>query len=84
MLRGLKRLIKIARVKRKTPNVIFCKGANIDQHAVFEGQNKIGEKSWFEGYMGYGSYIGEECTIKAKYASKIKKQMLIYKHLLFK
>ena len=66
MLRGLKRLIKIARVKRKTPNVIFCKGANIDQHAVFEGQNKIGEKSWFEGYMGYGSYIGEECTIKAK------------------
>lgn len=66
MLKGLKSLIKIARVKRKVPSVIFCKGANIDQHAVFEGYNKIGEKSWFEGYMGCGSYIGDECIIKAK------------------
>lgn len=66
MFNGLKRLIKIARVKRKIPNVFFCKGANIDRHSVFEGQNKIGAKSWFDGYMGYGSYIGEECIIKAK------------------
>lgn len=46
--------------------MFFCKGANIDRHSVFEGQNKIGAKSWFDGYMGYGSYIGEECIIKAK------------------
>lgn len=66
MFKEIKRLIKIIRVKRRTRNVIFCKGANIDQHSVFEGQNKIGENSWFEGYMGYGSYIGDECIIKAK------------------
>ena len=46
--------------------MFFCKGANIDRHSVFEGQNKIGAKSWFDGYMGYGSYIGDECIIKAK------------------
>lgn len=66
MFNELKRLVKIIRIKRKIKNVVFCKGANIDRYAVFEGQNKIGAKSWFEGYMGYGSYIGEECTIKAK------------------
>lgn len=66
MLRGLKRWIKIIRIKAKIKNVIFCKGANIDRHATFEGQNKIGAKSWFDGFMGYGSYIGEECTMKAK------------------
>ncbi len=66
MLKEWKRLVKIARAKKKYANIIFCEKANIDQYAVFEGQNKIGAKSWFEGYMGYGSYIGEECTIKAK------------------
>lgn len=66
MFNELKRLIKIRRIRKKVSNVIFCKGANIDQHAIFEGQNKIGTKSWFEGYIGYGSYIGDECTIKAK------------------
>ena len=66
MLNELKRLIKILRVKKETPNVIIGSKANIDRHAAFEGQNKIGAGSWFEGYMGYGSYIGEECTIKAK------------------
>ena len=66
MLKEIKRLIKILRVKGKTPNVVFCSKANIDKYAVFEGQNKIGKRSWFEGYMGYGSYIGEDCTIKAK------------------
>lgn len=66
MFDEMKRWIKIARKKKKTPNVVFCKGANIDRHAVFEGQNKIGAKSWFEGFMGYGSYVGEECIIKAR------------------
>ena len=66
MIKELKRIVKIARVRQKQTNVIFCKGSNIDRHSVFEGQNKLGEKSWFEGYMGYGSYIGDESIIKAK------------------
>lgn len=66
MLTEIKRLIKIGKVKRTNRNVIFATKANFDQQSVFEGQNKIGSKSWFEGYMGYGSYIGDECIIKAK------------------
>ena len=66
MLKDLKKYAKIARVKMKTPHVIFCKGSNIGLHTRFEGQNKLGSNSWFDGYMGYGSYIGEECTVFAK------------------
>lgn len=66
MLYELKRLIKLYKVKAKKNNVIFLKKANIDRNAIFEGQNKIGSESWFEGYMGYGSYIGDQCTIMAK------------------
>lgn len=66
MFREIKRLFKIYRIKAEKKNVYFLKGANIDQKAQFEGQNKIGENSWFEGYMGFGSYIGDECIIKAK------------------
>lgn len=66
MLYELKRLIKLYKVKAKKNNVIFLRKANIDKNAIFEGQNKIGSESWFEGYMGYGSYIGDQCTIMAK------------------
>lgn len=66
MFTELKRWIKILRVCMQKKRVIFGAKANIDQHSVFEGQNKIGAKSWFEGYMGYGSYIGEQCILKAK------------------
>jgi hypothetical protein len=41
MFKEIKRLIKIIRIKRKTHNVIFCKGANIDQHSVFEGRTRL-------------------------------------------
>lgn len=66
MFTELKRLVKIFRIKRQGKNVLFASGANLDQNARFEGQNKVGAHSWFEGYMGYGSYIGDECVIKAK------------------
>ena len=66
MLTGLKRFYKIAKIKLQRKNVIFESKANISTNAKFEGQNKIGKKSWFDGYMGYGTYIGDECTISAK------------------
>ncbi|MBR9942186.1 CatB-related O-acetyltransferase [Lachnospiraceae bacterium Marseille-Q4251] len=47
-------------------NIIFLRKANIDKNAVLEGQNKIGAESWFEGYMGFGTYIGDQCTIMGK------------------
>lgn len=66
MFSELKRLIKIFRIKVKRKKIYFMEKANIDKSAKFEGQNKIGMKSWFEGYMGYGTYIGDDCIIKAK------------------
>lgn len=65
MFREIKRRLKLRRVKHKR-HVLFMRNANIDRYAEFEGQNKIGENSWFEGYMGYGTYIGNECVVKAK------------------
>lgn len=62
----LKRIIKILKVKKQKINVKFAAKANIDRNTRFEGQNKIGAHSWFEGYMGYGTYIGYDCEIKAK------------------
>lgn len=35
----------------------------IDSSSTFEGANSIGEKSFFKGQMGYGSYIGNNCYI---------------------
>lgn len=66
MFTEIKRLIKILRVKTQYHNVFFAPKANFALNSVFEGQNKIGSKSWFDGYMGYGSYVGDESIILAK------------------
>lgn len=66
MLTGLKRVYKIAKIKSKRTKVMFGQKANISASSSFEGQNKIGKKTWFDGYLGYGTYIGDECTIFAK------------------
>lgn len=66
MISELKRIYKIVRIKLLKKNVAFGEKANISVSAEFEGQNKVGKRSWFDGYMGYGTYIGDECTIFAK------------------
>ena len=54
-------------LKYRNKNVIIKKGASIgDLKTVFEGANRIGAYSIFQGYIGYGSYIGENCRIRAK------------------
>ena len=45
MLSCLGRLYKIIRIKRKTSNVLFMKGANPSKRAEFEGCNKIGYRT---------------------------------------
>ena len=66
MFLEIKRLIKIYKIKMQKKNIILLRKANIDKNAVLEGQNKIGAESWFEGYMGFGTYIGDQCTIMGK------------------
>ncbi|QSW21429.1 CatB-related O-acetyltransferase [Clostridium gasigenes] len=38
----------------------------VGRTSVFEGSNRIGGNTKFFGYIGYGSYIGENCRISAK------------------
>lgn len=66
MLTELKRIYKLNKIKQKITNVYFGYKANISVNTVLEGQNKIGKFSWLDGVLGYGSYIGDECTICAK------------------
>lgn len=66
MLSNIKRIYKIWQIKLKRNKVYFMSGANISTRTVFEGQNKIGRLSWFDGYMGYGTYIGDGCNMNAK------------------
>lgn len=66
MISKLKRLYKISRIKQKRNDIRFLRGANISIRTDFEGQNTIGSMSWFDGFMGYGTYIGDNCTIDAK------------------
>ena len=66
MISELKRMYKLVRIKLLNRNVIFGAKANISVYAEFEGQNKVGKRSWFDGYMGFGTYIGDDCTIFAK------------------
>lgn len=39
---------------------------SIGINSYFEGLNKIGERSAFDGCMGYGSYIGANCNISGR------------------
>lgn len=66
MLSNLKRLAKIAVTKAKYKNVKFLKGANVAVDVSFDGYNVIGQNSWVEGHLGYGTYVGDECVLKAK------------------
>lgn len=66
MFTEVKRLIKISQVKTRKKDVYFGKGANIGLGAEFKGQNKIGSRTWFEGVLGFGSYIGDDGVISAR------------------
>lgn len=66
MLTELKRIYKLLKIRTLGKNVSFEAKANISVNSKFDGQNKIGKRSWFDGYMGYGTYIGDDCVISAK------------------
>lgn len=66
MLNTLKRFIKIAVTKSKYKNVKFHRGANVAVGSSFDGYNVIGHNTWVEGHLGYGTYVGDDCVLKAK------------------
>ncbi|PFB22163.1 acetyltransferase [Bacillus thuringiensis] len=62
----LKRILKRVYVYIRFKNVIIGSRGNISTRTIFEGQNKVGRNAWFDGYMGYGSYIGDGSTINGE------------------
>ena len=47
-------------------NVKISNGCNIGCGTVFEGNNVLGRKTTFVGYMGFGSYMGANCNFWGK------------------
>lgn len=67
MMAGIKHIINNILLKRKWKGkVIFSLHSVIGKDSLFEGANKIGNKTFFEGSMGYGSYIGTDSIIIGK------------------
>lgn len=52
--------------KNRMKNVIFSSGSNIGWNSYFEGNNRVGENSSFDGCMGKCTYIGSNCHISGK------------------
>lgn len=60
----LKKLsLYIRNKKRYWGKARFNASVYIDSTSVFEGANKLGDCSYFSGRMGYGTYIGNDCSI---------------------
>lgn len=54
------------KIKYRKAHIVLGKGARIlGRNSIFEGYNRIGEKSTFHGEIGYGSFIGPQSEIHA-------------------
>lgn len=51
--------------KRWHSQCSFCYSSRISENSSFEGCNGIGENTFFEGSMKYGTYISSDCEIIA-------------------
>ncbi len=57
---------KLIQCGLRTKNVKFGKKTVIGLHSEFEGANRIGADSLFQGRLGYGSYIGSHASVTGK------------------
>lgn len=63
----LKVFIKQMIIKAKyAKKVRLSKNCNVTTRSKFEGENFIGSGSAFDGILGYGSYLGEDCRFSGK------------------
>ena len=74
MINEIKRVIKLAilMILHGSKSVKLDIRCNPSLHSSFDGYNKIGAHTAFEGKIGFGSYLGENCSINAsigKYCS---------------
>ena len=61
ILKSIRRLFR--RLKKR--KIVRLNG-DASARSVFEGENYIGMQSFFDGSMGYGSYIGHSCEVFAR------------------
>ena len=66
MLRWIKRKIKIALLCLRCPKSKVRIQGDIGINCRFEGANSVGFRSYFNGSMGYGSYIGNDSLVVGK------------------
>lgn len=52
-------------LQKKYPGVNYNMSTTIGDLSVFEGLNSIGDRSFFKGRMGVGSYMGANCYLEA-------------------
>lgn len=64
-MKVLKNLVKRLLVIFHSKKVLLRKGASFKLGSVFEGYNRIGERTWFEGIMGMYTYVGNNCLLSA-------------------
>ena len=60
--------------------VKFNKGSNFSISSKFGGYNVIGQNTWINGFIDYGSYIGDDCIIDGnigKYCSISSKVVVL-------
>ena len=74
MFNEIKRVIKIGLLlkRNKAKSIKLSIHCNPSLHCTFGGFNRIGAFTAFEGAIGYGSYLGENCSINGsigKYCS---------------
>lgn len=48
---------------RRKKGVVYNLSVFIGENSIFEGANSIGERSYFDGSMGYGTYLCSDCYI---------------------
>lgn len=56
----------LCKMKNSSKTVKISQGCDVSLGCVFEGKNVVGKNTLFYGKVGRGTYIGENCCIKAK------------------
>lgn len=67
-MKTIKRVLKYIylKLKYRCKNVGIKVNSNIDIYSILEGSNRIGSNTSFSGYLGYGSYIGNDSSVHGK------------------
>lgn len=54
------------RIKNRSKSIKINKGCNVTSNSFFEGNNVLGDNTYFRGSLGKGTYIGSDAHIDAK------------------